>query len=164
MKKLKLTSLVLSFALMLTLLTACGGKSSVRDDVAVKDLSETVCASLDNPEDMMSVDETYIKSSMKMDISSLSEYDVRVNSRGTAIDEYGVFKGEDEEQTTEIEDIVKSYIQMCKDTWMSEYRPEELPKLENATVKTMGNYVIYFILSDEAKENAENAFVSALTE
>jgi hypothetical protein len=40
--------------------------------------------------------------------------------------------------------------------------PEEYPKLENASVKALGNYVIYAILSDSAKTDALDAFESAL--
>ena len=46
---------------------------------------------------------------------------------------------------------------MRLDVWMEEYMPEEKPKLENATVKTMGRYVVYCILSDEAKDTVFTA-------
>ena len=45
---------------------------------------------------------------------------------------------------------------------MDEYMPEEKPKLENAEVKTVGNYVMYAILSDDGKKSAFGAFEKSL--
>jgi len=151
--------------LALSLLTACGGKSGsaeIRNDVAVKDISSAIAACLSD-DALVSVSATYISGSMKMDVSDYDSYDVKINSKGVNIDEYGVFKAKDSAQVSLVEKAVDSYLQMRRDTWMKEYMPEEFPKLESAEVKTAGNYVIYAILSDNDKKAAFDAFNKALT-
>lgn len=156
-------SLVLCAVLILSLLAACGGsKSEYRNDVAVSAIGGSIDAILSNGADMKELSDTYITGSMKMDVSDYEEYYVKVASKGINIDEYGIFKGSDAEHTKAIETAVKDYIQFRIDTWMSEYMPEEYPKLENAEVKVCGNYVMYAILSDEEKAAAFDKFESTL--
>ena len=45
---------------------------------------------------------------------------------------------------------------------MVEYMPEEFPKLQNAETKTIGNYVMYAILSDSDKQAVFSAFEKTL--
>ncbi len=53
---------------------------------------------------------------------------------------------------------------MRNDTWMTEYMPEEHPKMEKASFVTFGNYVMYAILDDDAKQTAFDAMESCLME
>lgn len=155
-------SLVLCAVLMLYMLAACGGSSEYRDDVAVSEIGDSFDAILSSGADMKELSDTYITGSMKMDVSDYEEYCVKVASKGITIDEYGIFKGEDAKNTEAIETAVNDYIQLRIDTWMSEYMPEEFPKLENAEVKVCGNYVMYAILSDEEKTAVFDAFETSL--
>lgn len=151
--------------LALTLFVACGVKSGdgrIRNDVAVSDVS-TAVASVLSDDALVSVSATYISGSMKMNVSDYDSFDVRINSKGVNIDEYGVFKAKDSTQVALVEKSVSSYLQMRKDTWMKEYMPEEFPKLESAEIKIAGNYVIYAILSDSDRTAAFEAFEKALT-
>jgi len=149
----------------LTLFVACGGKSAdgkIRNDVALSDVS-TAVASVLSDDALVSVSSTYISGSMKMNVSDYDSFDVRINSKGINIDEYGVFRAKDSSQVALVEKAVSDYLQMRKDTWMKEYMPEEFPKLENAEIKIAGNYVIYAILSDSDRTAAFDAFEKALT-
>lgn len=158
----KASSLLLSLTLLLSLLlTACGG-TAVKNDVAVSELGTSIDSAIGNSGDMVDAPESYITSSMKLDISSVSEYVVKINSRGVNIDEYGIFKAADDAQLKELQTLVKDYLQFRLDTWMVEYMPEELPKLESAEIKTVGNYVMYAILSDSGKKAAFSALEDSL--
>ena len=164
MKTNKASITIVCIMLLISMLAACGGKSSeVRNDVAVTDVSAAVAAVLSEKDALVSVPETYFSGSMKMDVSDYEGYDVKINSQGVNIDEYGVFKAKDSTQVAALEQAVKNYLQFRKDTWMEEYMPEEYPKLENAEVKTVGNYVMYAILSDSSKKSAFDAFEKSLT-
>ena len=99
---------------------------------------------------------------MGFDLSSVSEYVVKINSRGVNIDEYGIFKAEDDSQLQQLQTAVSNYLQFRVDTWMVEYMPEEFPKLQNAETKTIGNYVMYAILSDSDKQAVFSAFEKTL--
>ena len=155
--------LIIAAILSLSLLTACSGKTAeIRDDVAVSDVSAAV-ASVLGDDTLVSVPDTFYSGSMKMDVSEFGGCDVKINSKGINIDEFGVFKAKDSSQVTAVEQTVKNYLQMRMDTWMVEYMPEEYPKLENAEVQTVGNYVMYAILSDDDKAAAFDAFKKSLT-
>ena len=162
MKRIRKTILLLCALSVLCSLAACGGGSDkVRDDVSAKDLSEAVAAVL--PQDaLVTAPDSYISGSMKMDMSGYKGYDVKINSKGVNIDEYGVFQGTDANQAAEIKKAVEAYIQRYKDRWVPEYMPGERPKLDNSEIRTEGNYVMYAILSDEDKTAAFGAFEKAL--
>lgn len=152
---------LVSILLILSVFSGCGGTSAVKDDVAISDISAAVLAAIgDNA--LVSVPDTYLEGAMKMDASIYEAYDVKINSMGANIDEYGIFKAKDSSQVAAVEQAVKDYIQMRKDTWMVEYMPEERPKLDNTEIKVLGNYVMYAILSDEGKTATFKAFEKSL--
>ncbi len=152
----------IALILAMSLLTACAGKAAkVRDDVPVSDVSTAVAAVLDG-DTLVSVPETYYAGSMKMDVSEFEGYDVKINSKGINIDEFGIFKAKDSSQLPAVQKAVNDYLAFRLQIWMVEYMPEEKPKLENAEVKTVGNYVMYAILSDDGKKTAFSAFEKSL--
>lgn len=162
MKNTKRNLSLISAFLIFSLLIACGEKTvEIRNDVAVSDVSAAVASVLSGDE-LLSAPETYISGSMKMDVSDYDGYEVKINSQGINIDEFGVFKAKDSSQVAAVEQAVKDYLQFRIDIWMEEYMPEEYPKLENAEIKIAGNYVMYAILSDDGKKAAFNAFEKSL--
>lgn len=164
-KRIKTISLISAAAMLLAALSACGsGSVSYRDDVSAADIATAVDGVIENGPNMKDLTDTYVTGSMEMDASEYEDYCVKVCSKGTSIDEYGIFKGADSEHTEQIEQYLRDYIQMRIDSWMTEYLPEEYPKLENAEVKVCGNYVMYAILSDDERTAAFDAFEAAVTE
>lgn len=154
---------LIAIILAISLLSACGAKTAqVRNDVQVSEVCKAVTAVL-GADALVSVPETYYSGYMKMDTSNFEGYDVKINSKGINIDEFGVFKAKDSSQIAAVEQAVKAYLQLRLDTWMVEYMPEEHPKLESAEIRTVGNYVMYAILSDEGKKAAFDAFEKSLT-
>ena len=161
MKNTKIIALFLCLIMTAAALTACGG-GEVRNDVAVSELSAKINSELESGADLVDAPESHISSSMGFDLSSVSEYVVKINSRGVNIDEYGIFKAEDDSQLQQLQTAVSNYLQFRVDTWMVEYMPEEFPKLQNAETKTIGNYVMYAILSDSDKQAVFSAFEKTL--
>lgn len=155
--------LVFPVVLSVFLLASCSAKNTnVRDDVPVADIAAAVDSQLDAGS-FASMNESYLKGAMKLDTSLFKEYEVKINAYGANIDEYGIFKAADNTDVREVEKAVKGYLQMRLDTWMEEYMPEEKPKLEAAGTLTMGQYVMYAILSDDTKANVFKEFKSILT-
>lgn len=154
---------LIAATLAIFLLSACGAKTAqVRNDIAVSEVSVAVTAVL-GEDTLVSVPETYYAGAMNLNTADFEGYNVKINSKGINIDEFGVFKAKDPSQVAAVEQAVKDYLQFRLDTWMVEYMPEEHPKLENSEVKTVGNYVMYAILSDEGKKDAFDAFEKSLT-
>lgn len=161
MKTTKTVTLFLTLIMILSLFAACGDNSSVKNDVPAEDIASSIAKTLGS-DSFVDAPETYINGSMKMEVSSYADYCVKINSKGINIDEFGIFKGNDSKQAGEIKTAVENYLKMRVETWMPEYMPEEFPKLENAEIKTAGNYVMYAILSDSDKTSAFDAFSKAL--
>lgn len=145
MKNMRRISALLAICLTLCLFAACGG---VKDDVPVAEIVAAVDSAV-GAENLVAVEENYIRGRLKLDVSGCDEYSVKINSMGTNVDEYGLFKAKDEKEAAALAADVQSYLDERLSTWMDEYMPEEKPKVENATVKTQGVYVMYTILSDK---------------
>lgn len=140
---------------------ACGGKS-VRTDVSALDIAECVAKAIKKTDGLTTVDENYVTGRLQIDVSKCTEYVVRINSFGTDVDEFGIFKAKDEDAAKTVAAEVQSYLDNRLATWMDEYMPEEKPKVENAEVKTEGVYVLYGILSDSARKAAFSALDEAI--
>lgn len=159
MKKTIIIALCLVIAL--SAFAGCGGSSaSYRDDVAVDELASAVETAIGGGS-MSKAPETYA-STWKLDLSACSEYIMKLNSTGVNIDEYGIFKAKDSGSVSAVKTALENYLKSRRDAWMSEYMPEEYPKLENAEVKAVGSYVMYAILDDAGRSTAFAALESAL--
>lgn len=158
----KKIALLLCSILIISALAACGSSASYRDDVPAADIATAVDAVLATGANMSTLSDTYITGSMQLSVEDYADYCAKIASKGITVNEYGIFKGTDENHAKTIQSELEAYLQMRLDSWMPEYMPEELPKLENAEVKVCGTYVMYAILSDEERAAAFAAFENAL--
>ena len=153
----KIIALVLTVTALAALLAGCGG-GKVKD-VPVKELSDAVCKALGKT-DMADPGANYVKGYMKHDPEEIGDYIILKNVMGTNIDEFGIFKAGTMDAAA-LKEMIDGYIKILQDSWMN-YQPEEEPKLKGAEVKTVGDYVMYVILSDADKATAFKAFETAL--
>ena len=142
-------------------LGACGKKAAWRTDVPLSTLAEVVEKHLDGGS-LAAMQESYLKGAMKMDPAIFADWLVKINAYGANIDEYGIFKAPDEAGVAAVKQAVEDYLKLRRDTWMEEYMPEEKPKLTQAEVKVCGLYVIYAIVSDDARGKILTDFENAL--
>lgn len=160
----KIIALTLTVILALTLMAACGG-DKVKDDVPVSDVSSAIASAIGADGNLAARDANYISNMIGLESSDYTECVVMVNTIGTSIDEFGVFKAGDGDQAKEIAAVLQEYIDTAKnDSLRFSYTPEELPKVESAKIETIGNYVMYSILSDDARASAVTAFENSLKE
>ena len=153
----KLISLLLAAAALAAILAGCGGGKT--KDVPVAELSEKVCAAL-GKKDMADPGANYVRGYMRRTPEEIGEYIILKNVMGTNIDEFGIFKAGTMDAAA-LKEMIDAYIKILQDSWMN-YQPEEEPKLKGAEVRTVGDYVMYVILSDADKETAFKAFTAAL--
>ena len=156
-KSKKLIALLLAAAALAALLAGCGGGKT--KDVPVKELADKVCAALGKT-DMADPGANYVKGYMKHSPEEIGDYIILKNVIGTNIDEFGIFKAGTMDAAA-LKTMIEGYIKILQDSWMN-YQPEEEPKLKGAEIKTVGDYVMYVILSDADKVTAFKAFESAL--
>lgn len=150
---------VIAALVLALLLCSCGG--SPAKDVPVADIITAVDGVLGGGENLTQADAGLVEGYMKLSADDYADCAVKINSYGTSFDEYGVFQAADGAQAKTIAGALEAYLQLKLETDMG-YQPEELPKLENAEVKTSGNYVMYCVLDDAEKEAAFGAFEDAL--
>ncbi len=147
------------------LITAsCGGSASYSTDVAATELSVTVDALLENPSDFATMTDEYIIGMMEIDPSEFADHIVKLRASGANIDEYGIFKAPTAADVADVKAVVEAYLARRVEAWMPEYMPEEFPKMEAASVKVMGQYVVYAILADDVKADVFSAIENALIE
>ena len=153
----KLISLLLAVCALAALLAGCGG-GKVKD-VPVNELADKVAAAL-GKSDMADPGANYVKGYFRHSPEEIGEYVILKNVMGTNIDEFGIFKAGTMDAAA-LKEMIDGYIKILQDSWMN-YQPEEEPKLKGAEVKTVGDYVMYAILSDADKATAFKAFEGAL--
>lgn len=151
----KRIALLLALAMCLCALSACGGGDTA--DPGFDKVAAAVEGAV-STDGMAQADEAYIENMFKLTGSDYEQCLVMLTNVGTTIDEFGIFKGADAAQTESLHKAVQDYLQLRLDAWMPEYLPDEFPKLQNAKLWTEGNYVLYAILSEDAKTAVGSAF------
>jgi len=145
-------TLILALILCLCLFTACGKNTNANVDMDT--VAGAVNAVCDN-ENMQDIPASYMENTMKIPADAYTDCVAKISKVGTNINEYGVFKTEDTDALTA---LLEQYLAYREEIWMDEYLPEEHPKLENAQVRVIGDYVMYVILDDATLSSAETAF------
>ena len=143
--------------LCILLLVSCQKKSQTTDyktDVSVDNISAKI---LENAKDVLitEADEGYIALNIPIETSLTEDYAVYISTTANA-NLIGVFKATTEENADKILKQSKEYLQNLEDNWMSDYLPEELPKIQNAVCEKFGRYVTFIVLDDANRDNAIN--------
>ncbi len=97
-----------------------------------------------------------------LDLSSFPEGELRYSSDGNDLDEFGIWHLTDG-RMGELSALLEDYLSESyrrNQAFFDSYIPKETPKLRDAEVRVMGNYVAYAVLSPDRRE----AFFSALRE
>ena len=98
----------------------------------------------------------------KLSLEEIS-FALRVAEDGSDLDEFGVFACSDENSAKSFSKELDAYLETLYQEnreWYLSYIPNEVPKLQNAEVKTFGRYVAYAILN----ENERNRVFDLLRE
>lgn len=145
-------ALILALVMCMCLCAACDKGNGT--DPGMEAVSASVKAAADN-DDMQDIPASYMENTMKISSDAYTDCYARISKVGTNINEFGVFKATD---PAALKDALNSYLEYREEIWMDEYLPEEHPKLENAEVWAVGDYVMYAILDADTMSAAEIAF------
>lgn len=164
--------LCLLLALTMTLpMTACDG-GSWRDDLTAAQVCNAVTDALPAGDGWRQVSENYVSpSSWGEDyadyLDKVTEYRIVVSENSDMnIDEVGVFLCKSEKDAKAVKTFCESYLDakaLQLKPLLESYNPDEMPKLDYATVNVMGRYVMYTILSSADTTTAGSAMEKALT-
>ncbi len=166
----KFLFLSLAVVMILTLVTACGG-DKYRDDLTSAQVMDQIKTVIPSEEGYRQVSEGYISASMWGEnytalLDNTTDHCIIVSEKSDVnIDEVGVFHVKDSAKVDELKTIVETYVEgqtlRFRDLLIS-YNPDELPKLDEATVIVCGNYIYYSILFEARTETAKTAFENAV--
>lgn len=165
-----LLCLLLALSMILPM-TACDG-GSWRDDLTAAQACNAVTDALPAGDGWRAVSENYISpSSWGEDyadyLEKVAEYRIVVSENSDMnIDEVGVFLCKSEKDAKAVKEFCENYLNakaLQLKPLLESYNPDELPKLDYATVNVMGRYVMYSILSSSDTTTAGSALEKALT-
>jgi hypothetical protein len=156
---------------MILPMTACDG-GSWRDDLTAAQVCDSVVSAIPSEDGWRAVSDKYISpSSWGEDytdyLEKVAEYRIVVSENSDMnIDEVGVFLCKSEKDANAVKEFCENYLNakaLQLKPLLKSYNPDELPKLDYATVNVMGRYVMYSILSSSDTTTAGSALEKALT-
>jgi hypothetical protein len=143
--------------------TESSAEAVIKNDVPVSEIAARYDRLLSNVAKLTAVDNDYITGMLGLDLDNVSEYVLKVQTSGTEVDSYGIFKLTDEAQAGSLAGSIRDYLDMLNDNWENfNYLPEEMPKIKAAEVKSAGVYVTFVIASEDEKNAVFDEFYSAI--
>lgn len=163
--------LSLSLACLLTLasltaLSACGKDAAYKDDVPAATLlaAAVAAAPTDSGYDISSSDADYYQFYFNSD-PAIDGYAFAFSTASSDINEIGVLHARSEADVAAVKALAEAYLTTQKAfyaSFVNTYNASETEKLDAATVRVFGNYVLFFILSGNDLSNAAKAAEGAL--
>ncbi|MBE6670783.1 MAG: DUF4358 domain-containing protein [Ruminococcaceae bacterium] len=143
------------FLLCIILLVSCGKSTentNYKTDITVEKITQKIFETAENIP-LTKADEGYVALNIPIEISLAEEFEIYISTTSNA-NLIGVFKATSEENADKLLTQSQEYLQSLEDNWMSDYLPEELPKIQNAVCKKFGLYVTFIVLDDASRDNA----------
>ncbi len=143
--------IVLALAIIIAIV-ALGGKTEYIDSISTDDLAMVGKASFETSGGVKLLDDDVILKFTDQELSYLIDYSVIKAKASKNINEFGIFRV-NEGHAKDMEAIIKAFVENQQESYRSmNYFPEEVEKIDCATVKIYGNYVIYTFLNDADTE------------
>ncbi|MHB1152279.1 MAG: DUF4358 domain-containing protein [Eubacteriales bacterium] len=134
-----------------------------KSDITAAEFAERFDSILLNGTKLTAVDDDYINGMLELNLNDVTEYVLKIQTSGTEVDQYGVFKTTSETTAEGLADSVQSYLEMLSDNWENfNYLPEEMPKIKAAEVKSAGLYVVFVIATEDEKTAVFDEFYAML--
>ena len=160
-------SLIVSITLLclsLILLSACSSKT-YKNDVATADLTKIASDKFAIDGGYKTYDADFMKFYMESAVSLVDSSSVIYDPAADDYAEFGVFRVASPDDVATVEAAVTDYLAYFKTTYepqAQQYDPSERQKLNDASVKVYGNYVVYAIHISDVFETWTAAVESAL--
>ena len=129
-------------------------ENNYRNDVLTKDIASEILERTKLTL-LTKSDEGWVASTVPIDIDLCEEFEFYMDSTNKA-DLMGIFKAKGETEAQTVFEQSKKYLEKLETNWLSEYSPEELPKIQNAFCEKYGNYIVFFVFDEDSKNIASN--------
>lgn len=142
-----------------TILFFSCAEDKINPDVSLADISTAINGVISNADKLSSVDTALLEGIADLETDVFDEYIMMLQTKGTEIDQYAIFRVEDSEKIKELEKTLNDYINILQTNQEDfNYLPEETVKLKEAEVFTAGPYVVYTIMSADDKTAFKSTF------
>ena len=153
-------AIVVIVALVLVLLLT--GKK-YDDTLSAKELYSKVENSITTDGGVRILDDDVILEITDDDLTYLVDYTVVRANNAKNINEFGIFKVENG-KAKELKPVIEKYLKEKQESYRAmDYFPEEVEKIDFATVKVFGNYVVFSFLNEADTEAFYKAIENELT-
>ena len=152
----KILLIFLTLAVMSSMLVSCKKEPSYRDDISCELLSDEIYDEADLTEAFSKYTEEE-RSFLFRDVSLYDDCSVIYSTEAIDISEIGVFHCPDNDSAQRLYELISEYVteqQTYQRAFISSYAPYELTKLDDATSRRYGSYVIYMILEKNHQYDA----------
>ncbi len=154
------TAIVVIVALVLVLLLT--GKK-YDDTLSAKELYSKVENSITTDGGVRILDDDVILEITDDELTYLVDYTVVRANNAKNINEIGIFKVENG-KAKELKPVIEKYLKEKQESYRAmDYFPEEVEKIDFATVKVFGNYVVFSFLNEADTEAFYKAIENELT-
>ncbi len=135
--------------LMVLALAGCSGGEKEKT-VEIGDLAQKIVDGLTWKDELMQVtSDSVLTNYYFVDMADVSYWALYRSSSGATAEEVAVFEAADADAAARVKDAVNTRVDDLKFAFEN-YVPAELPKIENAVVYTVGNYVVLVTNDDDA--------------
>ena len=158
----KKTVFLLLLALCLCFVSCA--KAEYANDVSCTDVSKRAAEAIGDGLEYTEYDDSH----RKFYFDESDDYDdcCLIYSTDTSdINEIGIFHAPDETAARDVEEDCLDYIEQMREgerAFIESYAPNELPKLDGATVRRFGRYVVYIIVPTNKRTDVLNAIEDML--
>ena len=145
----KIASMVLLFGLVFIM--GCKPPVAYRDDVSCQSLTDAVCDRLRDEGGYAAFGDEHLRFFFS-ETDRYTDQSLVYTVRSENIDEIGVFHAESDGDIEELRLLCESYIKTIREenrAFIESYAPREAQKLDAATVRVFGRYVVYAVLTEE---------------
>jgi len=143
----KIIALVTLVFIMLSVLTSC--KAEYKSDVKVSDIADKIKENLAAKDKIKKTNNEFLEYTLGVEPSLVSEFVIMKNSEN--YDEFGVIKAKSKDNAKEVQNVILEQYFPAKDGYMKNYFPDLYAKIQKAECLVLGDYVVYFILSESER-------------
>ena len=161
-KKLIIIAIAIVVIVALVLVLLLTGKK-YDDTLSAKELYSKIENSITTDGGVRILDDDVILEITDDDLTYLVDYTVVRANNAKNINEIGIFKVENG-KAKELKPVIEKYLKEKQESYRAmDYFPEEVEKIDFATVKVFGNYVVFSFLNEADTEAFYKAIENELT-
>lgn len=143
-----LTQLAL-FGIVIAIFILFYGKLEYADNLSAQELLEQSYQVIDTDSDIKHLDSDAILEITDEDVPNLKDYSIIKANNVKNINEVGIFRMGSPNNEGFVKQVER-YVEEKKQTYRAlDYFPQEVDKIDNATVRVYGNYVMYTFLNEQ---------------